>query len=188
MPKRSNIWQIWLPRGEGMLDGTMPCQICRDVRWNDARTLTVSLSEPVFALARAFFTPSATSQGSETAGSSLDDERSHSNCSLNLGSSRPAGGSIARRPKSVARVDPPAHLHLPVGRLNSDGPTPGKGSLHHTGVARHCPELGGRTIRFGSTSYVQGSPEFFQPFTIRCPRKTLLVSVTKSPSMPSEML
>jgi hypothetical protein len=127
MPKRSNIWQIWLPRGEGMLDGTMPCQICRDVRWNDARTLTVSLSEPVFALAMAFFTPSATSQGSETAGSSLDDERSHSNCSLNLGSSRPAGGSIARRPKSVARVDPPAHLHLPVGTLNSDGPTPGKG-------------------------------------------------------------
>ena len=47
---------------------------------------------------------------------------------------------------------------------------------------------GGRTIDSGWMRYVQGSPEFFQPFTSRWPRNTLSGSLTKSPSMPSVML
>ena len=45
----------------------------------------------------------------------------------------------------------------------------------------------GSTIRAGSTSYVQGSPEFLQPFFMRRPSKTLSGSLTWPPSMPSTM-
>jgi len=46
----------------------------------------------------------------------------------------------------------------------------------------------GRSIRSGVRLYVQGHPEFFQPFFRRWPVKTLSGSSTVSPSMPSVML
>jgi len=46
----------------------------------------------------------------------------------------------------------------------------------------------GRIIRSGVSLYVHGHPEFFQPFFMRWPRKTLCGSLTASPSIPSTML
>ena len=41
---------------------------------------------------------------------------------------------------------------------------------HRAAVSHPCGHcVLGRSIRFASTSYVQGSPEFFQPFFIRLP-------------------